>query len=76
MFLPQIAHMYCCWVFRRCEGGSKQGATWSVCILLLTEKSTTAPLYKSLAAQFGGMAAFGVVGDSNKAIAAQLKVDK
>ena len=53
-----------------------KAAAWGVCILLLTAKSNTAPLYRSLAAQFEGKLAFGEARGSNRDIASKFGVER
>lgn len=63
---------------QRCSDSGKSGknaASWGVCVLLLTAKSETAPLYKSLSGQYGGRIAFGEARGSNKELAERFKVD-
>ena len=36
------------------KGAAKGAASWGACVLLFTDKLTTPPLYKSLAAQYAG----------------------
>lgn len=64
---------------QRCSGSSKTGknaASWGACVLLLTAKTETAPLYKSLSGQYAGKIAFGEARGSNKELAEKFKVDK
>ena len=56
--------------------GAKAAAAWGVCILLLTAKANTAPMYKSLAAQFDGKLAFGEARSSNQEIASIFGVER
>ena len=56
--------------------GAKAAAAWGVCILLLTAKANTSPMYKSLAAQFDGKLAFGEARSSNQEIASVFGVDR
>ncbi len=59
-----------------CVQGSKAAAAWGVCILLLTAKANTSPMYKSLAAQFEGKLAFGEARSSNQEIASAFGVER
>lgn len=64
-------------LLQRCSSNSGQdAATWSVCVLLFTAKTETAPLYKSLSAQYAGKVAFGEVRGSNQALSKRLHVDR
>lgn len=58
------------------SNSSKDAAAWSVCVLLFTAKSATAPLYKSLAAQYAGKIAFGEVRGSNRELSERFHVDR
>ncbi|DBA98372.1 TPA: hypothetical protein ACH3X3_012387 [Trebouxia sp. C0006] len=64
---------------QRCSSSSskssKDSASWSLCVLLLTAKSDTAALYKSLSGQYAGKIAFGEARGSNKELSDRLKVD-
>ncbi|KAK9821669.1 hypothetical protein WJX74_006601 [Apatococcus lobatus] len=59
----------------QCTSQGAKAAAWGVCILLLTAKSNTAPLYKSLASQFEGKLAFGEARGSNQDIASKFQVE-
>lgn len=65
---------------QRCSSSSskasKNAASWGVCVLLLTAKTETAPLYKSLSGQYAGKIAFGEARGSNKELAERFKVDE
>ena len=64
---------------QRCSDSSKTGkdaAAWGLCVLLLTAKTETAALYKSLSGQYAGKVAFGEARGSNKELSERLKVDK
>lgn len=64
---------------RRCSDSSKSGknaAAWGLCVLLLTAKTETAPLYKSLSGQYAGKVAFGEARVANKELAERFKMDK
>ena len=64
---------------QRCSSSSKTGknvASWGVCVLLLTAKTETAPLYKSLSGQYAGKIAFGEARGFNKELAERFKLDK
>ena len=67
---------------QRCSSSSsssksgKDSASWSLCVLLLTAKSETAALYKSLSGQYAGKIAFGEARGSNKELSDRLKVDR
>lgn len=54
----------------------KDAASWGVCVLLLTAKTETAPLYKSLSGQYAAKIAFGEARGSNKVLAERFKVDE
>ena len=58
------------------RAGGKPAAAWGVCILLLTAKTSTAPMYKSLAAQFEGKLAFGEARSSNQDIASKFGIER
>lgn len=55
---------------------SKSAASWGLCVLLLTAKTETAPLYKSLSGQYAGKIIFGEARGSNKELAERFRVDK
>ena len=64
---------------QRCSSSNKSGktsASWSLCVLLLTAKSDTAALYKSLSGQYAGKIAFGEARGSNKELSDRFKVDR
>ena len=66
-------------LLQRCSSSSKPGknaASWGVCVLLLTAKSETAPLYKSLSGRYSGKVAFGEAQGSNKELAERFTVDE
>lgn len=69
---PQLQEL-----LQRCSSKSgKDPAAWSVCVLLFTAKAETAPLYKSLSAQYAGKIAFGEVRGSNKELSEHFLVDR
>jgi len=67
---------------QRCSSSSssskagKDSASWSLCVLLLTAKTDTAALYKSLSGQYAGKIAFGEARGSNKELSDRFKVDR
>lgn len=70
--LSQLSTLY-----QQCGGAAgAAAAAWGVCMLLLTDKGTTAPLYKSLAAQYAGKVAFGEAKSSNADLARHFNVTR
>jgi len=62
---------------QRCSSKSgKDSASWGLCVMLLTAKSETAALYKSLSGQYAGKIAFGEARGSNKELSERFNVDK
>ena len=66
---------------QRCSSSSssksgKESASWGLCVMLLTAKSDTAPLYKALSGRYAGKIAFGEARGSNKELSERFKVDK
>ncbi|GMH39634.1 hypothetical protein BSKO_07532 [Bryopsis sp. KO-2023] len=55
----------------RCRGKSSNKASWKLCVVLFTDKTTTSPLYKSLSTLYKGKIAFGEVRQGNKDVAPQ-----
>ena len=51
---------------KTCQPGSASAAKWGVCVLLLTAKTQTSALYKSLASRYKGKIAFGEVQGSHQ----------
>ena len=64
-------------LLQRCSSKTgSEAAAWSVCVLLFTAKTETAPLYKSLSAQYAGKIAFGEVRGSNKELSERFHVNR
>lgn len=64
---------------QRCSSSGKSGkdaASWGLCVLLLTAKSETAALYKSLSGQFAGKIAFGEARGSNQELSDKFSIDR
>ncbi|PNH03528.1 DnaJ subfamily B member 3 [Tetrabaena socialis] len=65
----------------KCEGGggkSKERAAWALCVVLVSAKAETPPLYRALSGAYQGRIAFGELRASAKgaaAVAARLGVD-
>ena len=56
--------------------GGAPAAAWKAAVLLLTSKSETVPLYKSLASQYAGKLAFGESRASNKELADKFNISR
>ena len=64
-------------LLKRCSTASGRGAAaWGACVVLVTDKATTSPLYLSLAAEFDGKLAFGEVRKGGKEVAEALGVSR
>lgn len=62
-------------LLKRCAGG-KGAAAWGACVVLITDKATTSPLYLSLAAEFDGKLAFGEARKGGQELASSLGVQR
>lgn len=65
-------------LLKDCGGGARSGAAWGLCLVLVTDKRETSPLYRSLSSQYAGNVVFGEIraatSGGGAALAAELGV--